>query len=365
MTVAGEYDWNLPEGFPLPAVPADNPMSAAKVELGRHLFHDQRLSGNGTQSCASCHQQRLAFSDGLTNGVGSTGDIHPRNSMSLTNAAYYSSFNWANPAIDSLEVQANGPFVGIDPVELGLTGVAQFNVLRSFGDDPLYSELFPAAFPENANPFTFPNVLRAIAAFERTLISGNSSYDRYQRGDHTALSEAARRGMDLFFSERLECFHCHSGLNLGQPITHAGTLTPQREFHNNGLYNIGGTGAYPDGNRGLWEITASPGDMGRFKAPTLRNIALTAPYMHDGSIATLSEVLDHYARGGRLIESGPFAGDGALSPVKSIFVTGFVLAPEEKLDVLAFLDSLTDWEFICDPRHSDPFGNIPPHEHCE
>jgi cytochrome c peroxidase len=124
------------------------------------------------------------------------------------------------------------------------------------------------------------------------------------------MSEAARRGQELFFSERMECFHCHGGFNFSQAVNHAGTTLAQAEFHNNGLYNIGGTGDYPLDNRGLWEFTQRPADMGRFRAPTLRNIELTAPYMHDGSIATLEEVLDHYSRGGRLIAAGPLAGDG-------------------------------------------------------
>lgn len=178
------------------------------------------------------------------------------------------------------------------------------------------------------------------------------------------MNVSARRGQELFFSERMECFHCHGGFNFSQSVNHAGTTLAQAEFHNNGLYNIGGTGDYPLNNRGLWEFTQRPAHMGRFRAPTLRNVELTGPYMHDGSITTLEGVIEHYARGGRIIQEGPLAGDGAKSPYKSELIVGFSLTAQEKQDVIAFLQSLTDWEFICDPRFIDPFGNFPRHVRC-
>jgi cytochrome c peroxidase len=136
---------------------------------------------------------------------------------------------------------------------------------------------------------------------------------------------------------------------------HENTTFEEEPFHNTGLYNLDGEGAYPEGNRGLYEITFEPGDMGRFRAPSLRNVAVTAPYMHDGSIATLSEVVDHYARGGRLVAEGPFAGDGAESPLKSEFVQGFELAETEKADLVAFLEALTDPDFLANPAFSNPW----------
>jgi cytochrome c peroxidase len=162
--------------------------------------------------------------------------------------------------------------------------------------------------------------------------------------------------MDLFFSERLECFHCHGGFNFSDAVDHARLPEPERAFHNTGLYNVDGNGAYPPGDRGLLALTGNPADMGRFKAPTLRNIAVTAPYMHDGSIATLEEVIDHYAEGGRTIASGPDAGVGSASPLKDPFVSGFVLSDRERADLVAFLESLTDESFLTDPRFSDPFA---------
>lgn len=348
------WHWDLPEGFPVPRVPDDNPMSAVKVEIGRRLFYDRRLSGNQTFSCASCHLQSHAFADALPTAVGSTGEHHARNSMSLVNVAYSPALTWANPNLPSLEQQALVPMFGETPVELGLSGMEDVLIDRLMADTT-YRTLFPQAFPSLVGRPTLALITRAIAAFERTLISADSPYDRFRRGDSTALSPSARRGEALFFSEQLECFHCHGGFNLTNTVDYVGKGFVEVEFHNTGLYNIGGKGAYPADNTGVFEHTARREDMGRFKAPTLRNIALTAPYMHDGSIATLDGVLDHYAAGGRTVDGGPDAGVGADNPYKSEFVKGFTLTPSERADVLAFLNSLTDSAFIADPRFADPF----------
>lgn len=358
------YQWELPEGFPKPRVPDENSMSAAKVGLGRHLFYDRRISITETQSCADCHEQRRAFTDGKTVPFGVHGGAHVRNAMSLTNVAYNSVLNWANPNILTLEDQAFVVLFSEFPVELGWTDAEQ-TILERFRQDEAYRAMFTGAFPGEADPYTVDNVLKAVSAFERTLISGNSAYDRYNRGDKGALSDSAARGLNLFFSERLECFHCHAGFNFSETVDHDGTPFTNITFHNNGLYNIGGTGAYPMDNTGLWEFTLRDTDMGKFRPPTLRNIALTAPYMHDGSIATLESVIvDHYARGGRLIEEGEYAGDGSLNPYRSDLIAGFQITEQEVRDLLAFFDSLTDWAFVCNPAHGDPFGNIPMHEEC-
>jgi cytochrome c peroxidase len=329
-------------------------MGVAKVELGRHLFHDRRLSGNGSMACASCHEQGRAFAEGRAQSIGSTGEAHPRNAMSLTNVAYNTTQTWANPLLTALEDQALVPMFGTDPVELGLADMEDALIAR-LEADPDYPDRFARAFGDRT--ITIDRITKAIAAFERALISVDSAYDRFfYRGDVAALSEAALRGMDLFFSERLECFHCHGGFNFNASSVHATSGFTEAPFFNNGLYNLDGAGAYPEGNRGLYDITFKPGDMGRFKPPTLRNIAQTAPYMHDGSLPTLEAVIDHYAAGGRLIAEGPLAGDGRSNPHKSPFVRGFELSPEERADLLAFLHALTDDAFLADPRFSDPFA---------
>ncbi len=353
------YTFELPRGFPPPPVPEDNPMSAAKVELGRHLFYDKRLSENETMSCASCHRQDLAFTDGLAVSAGASGEHTARGSMMLGNVAYASTLTWANPLLLTLERQALVPMFGDAPVELGLTSseVLQ-DKLRQVS---VYQRLFSEAFPDVSDPFTVERVVQALASFQRTLITGNSPFDAYLYGkDSNAISDAAIRGYELFNSEKLECFHCHVGFNLSDHVTYQGKPFIDRPYHNTGLYNIDGRGAYPEPNTGVMSVTAAPEDMGRFRAPTLRNIAVTAPYMHDGSIETLSEVLDHYASGGRHIESGPHRGDGSSSPLKSSLIGGFSLTEDERASVLAFLESLTDESFLTEPRFADPWPQSAP-----
>lgn len=352
---SGEFAWSLPPWLPLPVVPDENPMSDAKVELGRHLFYDERLSDNETQSCASCHQQALGFTDGRAQAVGSTGELHPRNSMALANVAYQASLTWANPVLFELESQTVVPIFGERPVELGLRNKEDLLIERLRADER-YAVLFPRAFPGEADPFTIASVARAISAFERTMLSYDAPYDRYvYGGDQGAISESAKRGGELFNSERLECFHCHNGFNLQDSINYVGKGPLELRFHNTGLYNVGGTGAYPAPNTGIAEVTRKPEDMGRFRVPSLRNIAKTAPYMHDGSIEDLNGVIDHYAAGGRTIASGPNAGDGSASPYKSDFIVGFEISADERADLIAFLESLTDETFLTEPKLSDPW----------
>ncbi|MDZ7630249.1 MAG: di-heme enzyme [Gemmatimonadaceae bacterium] len=352
------YRWNLPVGFPTPVVPAVNPMSDAKVELGRHLFYDTRLSANNRFSCASCHRQSAAFTDGRAVAIGSTGELHPRNSMSLANVGYASVLNWANPNMAQLEQQALIPMFGEHPVELGMAG-QEDELLRRIRDR--IPRVSPPLSRRLSRPMPIagerrPTSSRPSSSFQRSLISGDSPYDRYKfRNDRAALSESARRGEALFFDERTECFHCHTGITFSASTKYVGKAFAEQEFFNNGLYNVDGRGAYPADNIGLKEFTGRAADMGAHKAPTLRNIAVTAPYMHDGSIATLDEVLDHYVRGGRLIRTGPNAGDGAASPFKNGFVKGFELSPSERADMLAFLNSLTDSTFLTDPRLANPW----------
>lgn len=163
--------------------------------------------------------------------------------------------------------------------------------------------------------------------------------------------------MNLFFGEKAECFHCHGSFNFNDQIVHAASRLVETPFHNTGLYNIGGTDAFPEPNRGVFELTAKAADMGKFRAPSLRNVEVTAPYMHDGTITTLEEVLRFYAAGGRHITSGPFAGDGRANRLKSDLVTRIELNDQEQADLIAFLKSLTDHQFLTDPRHANPFGS--------
>jgi cytochrome c peroxidase len=351
--IGRDYRWQIGPDLPLPAVPANNPMSAVKVELGRWLFYDVRLSVNQSMSCATCHLQALAFTDGRPRAVGATGAMHPRGSMTLVNAAYASRLTWANQLLEHLEDQALTPLLGDNPVEMGMSG-KEDQIVDLLRNDGRYAELMRGAFPDDEDPYSLINTIRAISAFVRTIIGHDAPYDRYLRGDEHAISAGAQRGMELFFSERLECFHCHGGFNFTDSTTHANSTVDRVGYHNTGLYNIDGNGAYPADNTGLYDMTGQRRDMGRFKAPTLRNIAVTAPYMHDGSIATLAEVIAHYERGGRLLEEGPYAGDGRRNPFKSEFIRGFELSDEERSDLIEFLESLTDQTVLTDARFSNP-----------
>ncbi len=351
---AGDYAWNLPKGFPRPYVPAANPMTAAKVELGRYLFYDKRMSVNGAASCATCHRQELAFTDGRPVGVGATGELHSRSAMGLVNVAYSAVLTWSNPRLRELEEQALTPMFGGHPVELGLReGDGFLPMLRS---DARYRALFAQAFPAEPEAFTVRNVVAALACFERSIISARSPYDRYHydRDDH-AVSDSAKRGETLFFSQPLSCFRCHGGFNFSDATASASNPGREVEFHNTGLYNLPGLLSYPAPNVGIYEYTKLAADVGKFKTPTLRNIAVTAPYMHDGSIATLEGVLDHYAAGGQLIGSGPHAGDGHANPNKDRLIGGFRLSPADRADLIAFLQSLTDEAVLHDPRYSSPW----------
>ncbi|MEN9230419.1 MAG: di-heme enzyme [Thermostichus sp. DG02_5_bins_236] len=351
---AAEFDWGIPYGLPAPPVPADNPMNSAKVELGQHLFYDPRLSVTGTLSCAGCHRQELAFAEDRAVSIGATGEVHPRNSMSLTNVGYTPVLTWGNPLLRRLEQQALIPLFGEHPVEMGMVG-REREILQLLQMDPVYQQLFPQAFPGDIKP-TLAHLVRALAAFQRTLISLGSPYDRYRFGrDPNAISASARRGEQLFHGEKLGCFHCHGGFNFSDSLQHERMKFVEIGFHNTGLYNLDAQGSYPFPNTGVYEITGNPADMGRFKAPTLRNIALTAPYMHDGSIATLKEVIAHYAAGGRTLHAGPWAGVGSKNPWKSQFVTGFEITTQEQADLLAFLESLTDLSFTTNPKLANPW----------
>ena len=317
----------LPPGLPAPLVPADNPISEEKIQLGRRLFYDTRLSANGSYSCASCHRQSRAFTDGRAQALGSTGQLHPRSALSLTNVAFNVTFGWADRRRQTLEAQMEVPMYNEHPIELGLKP-GDVTVLARLSADADTTARFHAAFPSDPQPVTMSNVIKAVASFERVLLSGNSPLDRYlYQDDRSAMSPAARRGLDLFFSSRLRCSQCHSSFNLSGPVTFEGAARVAPSFHFNGLVTDAA---------GLSEQTHEKADVGKFRVPTLRNIAVTAPYMHDGSFSTLERVIDHYAAGAPPL------------------MKGFSISPEETGDLIAFLQSLTDEEFLANPAFGDP-----------
>jgi len=353
---ADAYRWNLPAGLPPPRVPDDNPMTPEKVALGRQLFFDPRLSVNGTTSCATCHDPARAFTDALATPTGATGDAVSRNAMTLTNVGYRSTYTWANPVLTTLEAQALVPLTADVPLEMGFQKATAEIVERLYGDAELPA-LFAAAFPGDVEPYRADTIAKALASFERSLVSTDAPYDRFMYGgDPTAMSASALRGLDLFNSERLECYHCHAGSDFTSATVTATSNRHGTPFMNDGLYNVGDAGLYPPNAPGLRAFTNEPRDDGKFRVPTLRNVSVTAPYMHDGSVATLSEVIDLYAAGGRNVARGPYAGDGRTNPHKNALVRGFTLTADEKADLLSFLESLTDETFLHEAAFAPPHG---------
>jgi cytochrome c peroxidase len=277
--------------------------------------------------------------------------------MSLVNVAYARVLTWANPTLKRLEDQALVPMFGDHPVELGLgLGVDRSDAwLGRLKQNAVYQRLFGAAFPGVPDPMTRDRVTKALATFERSIVSARSPYDRYHFDrDDTAITDAAKRGEVLFHSRPLSCFTCHGGVHFSGAMG-SGMAPVGVEFHNTGLYNLPGLLSYPAENLGVYETTRQIADVGKFKPPTLRNIAVTAPYMHDGSAATLDEVLDHYVAGGRTIHDGPYRGVGHDNANKAQAIHGFTLTGEQRRDLLAFLQSLTDDALLHDPPFANPW----------
>jgi cytochrome c peroxidase len=301
---AGEFQWHLPPGFPEPAVPADNPMTAPKVALGARLFADPRLSITGKHSCQSCHSPARAFTDGLARSRGATGETLALNAPTLLNTAYNASLGWRDAGVRTLEQQMRGPLFNEHPRELGLAG-REAGLERTLLADTDVVAAFSAAFPAESRPVSMDNVIRAIAAYERTLLAGRSAFDRYVfGGDHAALDAAQKRGMQLFFSARTGCSACHGGINFAGPWVDREHLEAQAAF-------------------------ADTGTGQALRVPTLRNAAATAPYMHDGRFATLDAVLDHYDQ--RAVDA---SADARLRRPP--------LTTEERSSLREFLMALTD-----------------------
>jgi len=313
-------------------------MSSAKVELGRRLFRETLLSSTGRYACVTCHRPELAFTDGRAHALGATGESVKHAAMTLTNVAYNAAFTWSNATVRSLESQMRQPLFNAHPVEMGLQA-GGFAAVEAMSAQRDYRDLFAAAFPHDSAPVSMDHIIKAIAAFERSLISGRAPFDRYVfDDDRTALSVAQKRGMALFFSARIGCAQCHAGFNFSGPVVYQGHDKEAALFANTGLYDVDGRGSYPPLDRGLIDVTHRAVDMGKFRVPTLRNVALTAPYMHDGSLANLEDVIEHYAHGGRG------------NPHQDPRVRRLILSAAERADLVAFLLSLTDREFVEDPR---------------
>ena len=295
----------IPKGFPNPEIPEDNELNKERIHLGKKLFFDKILSRDSSISCASCHKPEYAFTDGLKKAVGIKNRSVTRNTPTLTNIVYNKNFlrDGVNP---SLEAQVLVPIHEKNEFDFHILLVAE-----RLKKKPEYLDLFEKAYGGIPTPKL---ITKAIACYERTLISGNSRYDQYvyQNKNHV-LSSSEKKGMDLF--NKLYCVSCHSGFNFSNG-----------EIVNNGLYE-----KYED--VGKMRVSLNEIDNGCFKVPTLRNIALTAPYMHNGSLQTLEEVIDHYMKGGNE------------HPNKHPLIKPFMLSKSERKNLVSFLRSLTDSSF--------------------
>jgi cytochrome c peroxidase len=340
--------------MPAPEVPADNPMTADKVTLGRVLFYDFQLSINGARSCGICHEQPKGFTDGFVKAVGAFGDRHARNTPTVLNVAWRTPLTWLDPELHLLEEQLLGPLTGTEPIELGMGDQEDLLLDRLETFEP-YPALFDAAWPDDPGPITIEHLGHALASFERTLIGLDSPYDGWLSGESDALSAAAQRGLDLFSSPALHCSECHAGPLLDRPLGGDGEPLDQAGFYNTGQYDVDGLGSYPPDDPGLIAVTGVAADMGAFRTPSLRSVADTPPYNHDGTTDTLADLLDNYARGGRAITGGDHPGDGADNPYKDPRVAGFPLTDGDKDDLLAFLEALSDPSVLEGGDVADPF----------
>lgn len=321
--------------------PPDHPSNAA-VELGRRLFYDRRLSMNEQMSCATCHRQELGFSDGRPVPHGVTGAPLRRNAPGLFNSSELANLTWADPALTTIEQQIARPLFAAHPPEMGIQGSEQ-RILDRLRSDPEYPQRFAAAFPSDHDAVTWARAIEALAAFTRSLNARETPYDRFLYArDQMAMTPSAQRGMALFFSAGLACGYCH--VDLAPPERATAPAWGDLAYLSNGA------GRSPD--RGLAEQTGNPADAYRFRVPPLRNVAVTAPYMHDGSLATLDAVIRFYESGGRL-----GAGEEAeRSAARHPLVAGFTLSDSERQDLIAFLESLTDQAALSAPQFSDPFS---------
>lgn len=327
-----------------------NPYSEEKRELGRYLFYDNRLSANNTKACASCHAQEYSFTDNYIRSAGIYGDLHQRNSRPLINLIYNRYLTSADSTLHYPEEQMLLPLFNEHPPEMGVKG-NEAHILARLKADSRYPVLFATAFPGASDPVSWEHIRQSIAVFVKTIVTADAPLDRYlQDSSRYPLSVSAKSGKQLFYSARLQCYSCHAGFNFSTPLIR--DAEGKTDFYfNTGLYNIDGKGGYPVEDRGLIALTGHVADEGKFRVPTLRNLAFTAPYYHDGSAPSLADVIRVYEQGGRILP----AGDGRSNPFKHQLIKGFTLTTAEREDLISFLYSLSDTAFIKNEAYANPF----------
>ena len=321
-----------------------------QIKLGRYLFFDRRLSVNNTRSCGTCHNPQFAFTDGYKRSLGAYADLHQRNTQPIFNLSFLKFLTAADSSIRTHLQQMENPLFNTHTIEMGAAG-HEAEILAIIKNDKQYNTLFANAGYQS----DWEHIKKAISQFEESIISLNSPYDKYLQRHSNELSQSEKNGKQLFFSTNLKCATCHGGQNFSTSnmLEKNGDTT---FYFNIGLYNLDGKGAFPEYDQGLYEHTKNKNDIGKFRVPTLRNLAFTAPYFHDGSAASLQEVIDHYASGGRKIVDGVYKGNGNTNPNKHPLINGFNISSKEKIDLIEFLLSLSDSNFIKNPIYQNPFG---------
>lgn len=326
----------------------------SRIQLGHYLFFDRRLSVNNTRSCGTCHNPEFAFTDGYKRSLGVYADLHQRNTQPVFNLSYLKYLTSADSSLHLAAQQMNNPLFNRHPLEMGVADNEE-SILKKIREDTLYQVLFAKAFPGQEESINFSNIITAVSQFMYTIRSDGSPYDAYIKGDSNAISAEAKKGMQLFFSAELKCANCHGGFNFSTP-----SITNNRNdtlfYFNTGLYNLGDSGSYPAYDAGLYDHTKQPKDKGAFRVPTLRNLAFTAPYFHDGSAATVDEVIAVYENGGRTITEGIYKGDGRKNIFKHPLISGFMLHSQQRKELISFLLSLSDPSVTTNPAYTNPFS---------
>ncbi len=280
-------------------------------------------------------------------------DLHQRNTLPLFNLARQKYLTAADSTLHTVTEQMNNPLFSKHPVEMGADLHQQ--IFEKLANDSLYKLLFKTCFASGQPALNWKNIKDAISSFVKSIESKNSPWDRFNNGDSTALSAMQKKGKQLFFSTKLSCANCHGGPDFSSPKISKQGIAAEYYF-NTGLYNTDNDGGYPLYDQGLYEHTKNKKDMGKYRVPTLRNLAFTAPYYHDGSGASLTEVINNYAAGGRQITEGANAGNGSKNKYKHPLIKSFSISVTEKKALICFLLSLSDSGFIQNPAYQNPFG---------
>lgn len=311
------------------------------AQIGHQLFFDLRLSKNGMKSCATCHAPEYAFTDGYRRTMNIDAELLKHNTLSILNLGNYKSLNWASPTIKTIAAQMSGPLFAKHPIELGMD-YANEDALIAISNDENYKSLLA---DKNIEKLTWDLAIQFISEYVSLLNARNSKFDQF-RDKKILLNKDELAGKNLFYSKKLNCSSCHGGIDFNQPENN-------QTFANIGLYDIGENNEYANNDNGLYETTKNKSDIGKFRIPSLRNVSVTAPYFHDGSINTIEEVISIFSNGGQNISENQYAGNGILHPNNQI--KPFKITEKETKQLLSFLNTLTDTSYLSNSFFISPF----------